>query len=323
MSKIALILGISGQDGSYLAEQLLAAGYEVHGTVRRASTINTSRIDHIFDKIKLHYCDITDAMSVASVVREVEPWCVYNLAAQSHVGVSFETPSYTSHTAGLGTLHVLEAVRLNCPETRVYQASSSEMFGNMPAPQSERTDFSPRSPYACAKVYAHYLAEHYRRAYDMHVSCGILFNHESERRGETFVTRKITLAAARIKRGLQKKLLLGNLDAVRDWGYAPEYTRAMQLMVEAPESDTYVIGTGETASVEQFLHLVFSLAGLTVEDHVEISPRYRRPQEVNYLQAWPTLAEHRLKWTATTTWRRLAGIMFEHDLALAGKESVA
>src|SRR5438552_1411165 len=282
----ALITGITGQDGSYLAELLLEKGYEVHGVKRRASSLNTERVDHLYEDVHttsarffLHYADLTDGASLAPLLYDLRPDEIYNLGAQSHVKVSFEVPEYTADAVGMGALRLLEAIRrtgLNC---RFHQASSSEMFGSTPPPQSETTVFHPRSPYSCAKLFAHSMAVNYRESYGMHASCGILFNHESPRRGETFVTRKITRAVARIKLGLDSKLYLGNLEARRDWGYAPDYVRAMWLMLQQEKPDDFVIGTGEAHSVREFCELAFACAGLDWLDYVQVDPRYFRPAE--------------------------------------------
>ena len=292
MSKSALITGITGQDGSYLAELLLDKGYEVHGLVRRSSTFSTERIDHIYrdphleTRLHLHYGDLTDGQALANLVSEIEPQEIYNLGAQSHVRVSYDQPIYTLQTVGVGALNVLEAARLlNAKkDVRVYQASSSEMYGDvLETPQKETTPFNPQSPYACAKVYAYHQTVNYRRGYDMFASNGILFNHESERRGETFVTRKITRAAGRIKVGLQEKLYLGNLDAKRDWGYAKDYVEGMWRILQHSEPDDFVLATGRTESVRDFCKLVFEQLELNYEDYVEIDPRYFRPAEVDLL----------------------------------------
>ena len=297
--KRALITGITGQDGSYLAELLLRFGYEVHGVIRRHSTVATGRIDHIYDRLHLHYGDVTDGSSLGRIIRTIRPDEVYNLAAQSHVRVSFDQPAYTADAVGMGTLRLLEAVRDYRDATghgvRVYQASSSEQFGNEPAPQNEDTPFRPRSPYACAKVFAHHTAVMFRKAYGLHVSCGILFNHESPRRGETFVTRKIARAAARIAKGLQSEVVLGNLLARRDWGFAGDYVEAMWLMLQKDQGDDYVIASGKTHSVEDFGNLAFAHVGLQFRDYVRLDERYNRPTEVDVLlgdcsKAWSFLA---------------------------------
>src|SRR5690242_13632746 len=288
VTKRALITGITGQDGSYLAELLLEKGYEVHGVVRRSSSFNTGRIDHIYEdphgadvRLRLHYGDLNDSSSINLLLKKLRPDEIYNLGAQSHVRVSFDVPEYTGEVTGLGACRLLEAIReLDLTDTRIYQASSSEMFGASPPPQNEKTYFYPRSPYGCAKVYAYWIGVNYREAYNLHVSNGILFNHEGPRRGETFVTRKVTRAAARIKLGLQKKLFLGNLDAKRDWGSAKDYVEAMWLMLQQPEGDDYVIGTGEAHSVRELCEHAFGHVGLDYQKYVEIDPRYYRPTEV-------------------------------------------
>ncbi len=325
----ALITGITGQDGSYLAELLLGKGYLVHGLVRRSSSFSTGRIDHLYRDIHekpqllLHYGDLTDGQALTNLVQEIEPDEIYNLGAQSHVRVSFDQPVYTLMSDGVGALNVLEAARLlnKRKQVRVYQASSSEMFGKvLETPQSEKTPFNPQSPYACAKVYAFFQTVNYRRSYDMFACNGILFNHESPRRGETFVTRKITRAATRIKVGLQEKLYLGNLDAKRDWGYAKDYVEAMWLMLQHHEPDDFVIATGETRTIREFLDLVFQQLGLDWQQHVEIDPRYFRPAEVDLLLGDASKAKEKLKWTAATDVRELARLMVEHDLDLAQRE---
>lgn len=328
--KKALITGITGQDGSYLAELLLAKGYEVHGMVRRSSTFGTERIDHIYrdphlpdTHLVLHYGDLTDGLGVTNLILDVEPDEIYNLGAQSHVRVSFDQPVYTLMSDGVGALNILEAARqLNKrKETRVYQASSSEMFGKvLETPQTETTPFNPQSPYACAKVYAFHQTVNHRRSYDMFATNGILFNHESERRGETFVTRKITRAATRIKLGLQEKLYLGNLDAKRDWGYAKDYVEAMWLMLQQDQPDDYVIATGETHTIREFLDLSFGHLDLDWNDYVEIDPRYFRPAEVDLLLGDASKAREQLGWEPKTDLNELARIMVEHDLELAQNE---
>ena len=320
--KRALITGISGQDGSYLAEQLLEKGYEVHGIIRRASTFNTSRIDGIYQdphekgaRLKLHYGDLQDSSSLANIMNQVEPDEVYNLGAQSHVRVSFEIPEYTSEIVAIGSLRVLEAVRRCKIAPRYYQASSSEMFGGALPPQSEQTTFKPRSPYAASKVFAYHMTINYREGYGLHASNGILFNHESPRRGETFVTRKITRAIARIKAGLEKYVYLGNLDAKRDWGYAPEYTEAMWMMVQQSKPDDYVIATGKTHSVREFLEEAFSYAKLDWKEHVKIDQRYFRPTEVDQLCGDASKAKKAFGWEAKTSFTELAHIMVDADIA--------
>ncbi len=329
----ALITGITGQDGSYLAEFLLAKGYDVHGLIRRASTFNTDRIDHIYRdphesgaRLHLHYADLTDGNSLARIVREVKPTEVYNLGAQSHVRVSFDQPVYTADATGVGTIKLLEAIRDFEQEidgqVRYYQASTSEMFGGMPesAPQSEATPFHPRSPYGAAKLYSHWITINYRESYNMHASCGILFNHESPRRGETFVTRKITRAVGRIKCGLQKKLYLGNLDAKRDWGFAGDYVEQMWLMLQQDEPDDYVVATGETKTVREFCERAFARVGLNYADYVEIDPRYYRPAEVDLLLGDPTKAKEKLGWEPRVTFEELVDMMVDADLELAQRE---
>jgi GDPmannose 4,6-dehydratase len=307
----ALITGITGQDGAYLAQLLLLKGYEVHGIKRRSSSFNTARLDPFFDhpNLHLHYGDMADATSLTRIVCDVCPDEVYNLAAQSHVQVSFECPEYTADVNAIGTLRLLEAVRAaGMPDTRIYQASTSEMFGNAPAPQSEGTPFQPQSPYAAAKVYAHNVACNYRDAYDMHISCGILFNHESPLRGETFVTRKITRAIAR-----DQILRLGNLEARRDWGHARDYVKAMWLMLQQDTPDDYVIATGEQHSVKEFVDAAATAAGVT--PRIEIDPRYYRPTEVHSLCGDATKARDRLGWTPTTTFEDLVAEMVNADIA--------
>lgn len=327
MKKRALITGISGQDGSYLAEILLDKGYEVHGVIRRSSSLNTSRIDHLYQDptingvdLFFYYGDLADSGSLRNLLSKVEPDEIYNLAAQSDVEISFKIPEYTLDVTGQGVLRLLEAVRGLEAQTgkkvKFYQASSSEMFGNSPAPQHEKTAFSPRSPYGVAKVFAHNITKNYREAYGIFAVSGILFNHESPRRGENFVTRKISRGVARIKAGLDKKLYLGNLDARRDWGYAPEYVEVMWLMLQQPEPDDYVIGTGESRSVKEFVEEAFKYAGIPDwQNYVEVNdPRYLRPSEVHYLQADSRKAKEKLGWEAKTKWDGLVKIMVDHDL---------
>lgn len=329
--KRALITGITGQDGSYLAELLLAKGYEVHGVVRRSSTFNTERIDHIYRDphergvhLYLHYGDLSDGSSLQSIVGTVQPDEIYNLGAQSHVRVSYEIPEYTGEITGLGTVRLLEATRKSGLACRFYQATSSEVYGKVAEiPQRETTPFHPRSPYAAAKAYSFYISQNYREAYGMFVSNGILFNHESERRGETFVTRKITRAVGRIKHGLQKELFLGNLEAKRDWGHAADYVEAMWRMLQADAPDDFVVGTGETHSVREFLELSFGQAGLDYNDFVKIDPRYFRPAEVDILLADPSKAKEKLGWTPTVSFPELVRRMVEHDLMLALREKRA
>jgi GDPmannose 4,6-dehydratase len=319
--KKALVTGLTGQDGSYLAELLLSKGYEVHGLKRRASSFNTDRVDHIYRdfhesgaRFFLHYADLTDAISLSSLLSDIHPDEVYNLGAQSHVKVSFEVPEYTGDVVAMGTLRLLEAIRRSGSECRFYQASSSEMFGSTPPPQNESSPFHPRSPYACAKAFAHYSAVNYRESYGLYCSCGILFNHESPRRGETFVTRKVTRAVAHIKFGLQEKLFLGNLEARRDWGYAPDYVKAMWLMLQQDKPGDYVIGTGEMHSVREFVEQAFAVAGLDWQEYVRIDPRYYRPAEVDALQADFSKARHALDWEPSVTFSELVRLMVEADL---------
>ena len=326
--KKALITGVTGQDGSYLADLLLDKGYHVIGLKRRTSLIATDRIDSIFydeDKIlnfDLVYGNMNDSGCLHRVLSKYQPDEIYNLAAQSHVRVSFETPEETAQFVGIGTLKLLEAARNVCPQAKIYQASSSEMFGDNPEyPQSERTRFMPASPYACAKVYAHNICRNYRESYGMHISCGILFNHESPRRGETFVTRKITMAAARIKLGLQDTLMLGNLDAKRDWGFAGDYVEAMHLMLQQDTPDDYVIATGEMYSVRQFLYETFAIAGLDVDKHVEIDERLFRPHEVPLLLGDASKAHRELGWKPKTSFKQLVRMMYEQDLYNLQKRS--
>jgi GDPmannose 4,6-dehydratase len=321
--KRALITGITGQDGSYLAELLLNKGYEVHGIIRRASTFNTDRIDALYQdphvngvRLFLHYGDIADSTNLIKLVYRLRPDEIYHLAAQSHVRVSFDIPEYTGDVTALGTIRILEAIRETGVPSRFYQASSSEMFGKAQAvPQRETTPFYPRSPYAAAKVYAYWVTVNYRESYGLYACNGILFNHESPRRGETFVTRKITRGVAAIKAGLQDKLYLGNLDARRDWGYAPEYVEAMWLMLQQDAPDDYVIATGETHSVREFLEEAFAYAGLDWQRHVEINPRYFRPTEVDLLIGDPSKARAKLGWKPTTGFRDLVRLMVDADVA--------
>lgn len=327
MTKVALITGITGQDGSYLAELLLSKGYEVHGIIRRASTFNTQRIDHIYQdphvidkKLFLHYGDITDFGTLTTLIRQVEPDEIYNLAAQSHVKVSFGLPEYTGSVTGLGVTCILEAARRLENPPRIYQASSSEMFGSTPPPQSEKTPFHPRSPYAVAKVYGYWMTVNYREAYDLFATNGILFNHESPRRGETFLTRKVTRAVANIKAGKQKKLYLGNLKAKRDWGFAPEYVEVMWRVLQQEEADDYVIGTGKSITIEEFVKEAFNYAGMEWEDYVEIDPRYLRPTEVDALQADPSKAKKKLGWEPMVLVDELAKIMVDYDMIRVGLE---
>jgi GDPmannose 4,6-dehydratase len=320
--KRALITGVTGQDGSYLAELLLEKGYEVHGIIRRSSTFNTSRIDHLYkdphepdNNFHLHYGDITDGVGISNILREIEPHEIYNLAAQSHVKVSFEMPDFTAQVDAVGTIRLLEAIRASKIDTRFYQASTSELFGSTPPPQSEISSFAPQSPYAAAKLYSYWVVRNYREAYGLHATNGILFNHESPRRGETFVTRKITMAAAKIKLGMQEKLYLGNLDAIRDWGYAKEYVESMWIMLQQDSSDDYVVGTGVGATVRDFCEASFSAVGLDYRDHVETEDRYLRPTEVDALIADPSKSKEKLNWSAKTHWQELAELMVAADLA--------
>lgn len=319
--KKALITGITGQDGSHLAELLLSKGYEVHGIIRRASTFNTHRIDHLYrdphesdTRMFLHYGDLTDGSQVARVIRTLQPDEIYNLGAQSHVGVSFHQPEYTGDVNSLGVIRLLEAIRDAKIDVRLYQAGTSEMFGDSPPPQSETTPFRPRSPYAAAKLYAHWMVSNYREAYGIFAVNGILFNHEGERRGETFVTRKITRGIAHIVSGKQDRLYMGNLDAKRDWGYAGDYVRAMWMMLQTDEPDDYVIGTGESRSVREFLQVAFGLVGLDWEPFVTIDPAYFRPTDVELLQADPSKATEQLGWRPETTFSQLVELMIVHDL---------
>jgi GDPmannose 4,6-dehydratase len=321
MAKTALITGITGQDGSYLAELLLSKGYEVHGLIRRASTFNTARIDAIYQdphepdpRLFLHHGDLSDGTGLVNLVREVRPGEVYHLAAQSHVKVSFEMAEYTGDTTGLGTIRLLEAIRLAGVETRFYQASSSELYGSTPPPQNEQTPFHPRSPYSVAKLYGYWAVVNYREAYGLHSTNGILFNHESERRGETFVTRKITRAVARIKAGLQDAVWLGNLDSVRDWGYAPEYVEGMWRMLQQDKSDDYVLATGHAMTVRDFCVAAFERVGLDWEQYVKYDPRYERPSEVDALIGDAGKAERELGWKAQTYGQKLVNVMVDADV---------
>lgn len=323
MAKTALITGVTGQDGSYLSELLLEKGYTVHGLIRRSSSFNTERIDHIYQgpeeadrSFVLHHADLSDGVALVNLLRDIQPDEVYNLGAQSHVRVSFDAPLYTGDVTGLGTVRLLEAVRASGIDTRVYQASSSEMFGASPPPQNEKTPFHPRSPYSVAKVYSYWATVNYREAYGMFATNGILFNHESPRRGETFVTRKITRGVARIKAGLQDRLHLGNLDAVRDWGYAPEYVEAMWRMLQCDTPDDYVVATGEGVSVRQFLEYAFEHAGLDWAEHVRYDPKYERPSEVDALIGDASKAEELLGWKPEVKSRELARIMVDADIRL-------
>jgi len=328
MSKKAFITGITGQDGSYLAELLLSKGYEVHGIIRRASTFNTGRIDHIYKdphkkgvKLLLHYGDLSDSSELTNIIYNIKPDEIYHLGAQSHVRVSFDMPEYTGDITGLGTIRILEAIRRSGVKCKFYQASSSEMYGDAPAPQNEDTPFRPRSPYAAAKVYAYWMVRNYREGYNLFACNGILFNHESSRRGETFVTRKITRGIAGIIAGKEKKIYLGNLEAKRDWGYAPDYVEAMWLMLQQEVPEDYVIGTGETHSVKEFLEEVFNYVGLDWKEYVEIDPRYFRPTEVELLLADSSKARKELGWSPRITFKELVKIMVDSDLELAGLDS--
>jgi GDPmannose 4,6-dehydratase len=317
----AFITGITGQDGSYLAELLLSKGYEVHGLIRRASTFNTARIDHLYvdphlpdARLFLHYGDLSDGARLVTLLSKVAPDEVYNLAAQSHVRVSFEEPEHTADTTGTGTVRLLEAVRLSGIDTRFYQASSSELYGASPPPQNESTPFHPRSPYAAAKLYSFWITKNYREAYGIFASNGILFNHESPRRGETFVTRKITRAVAAIKAGRQNYVYMGNLDAIRDWGYAPEYVEGMWRMLQADEPDDFVLATGSGITVREFLQIAFERAGLNWENHVRFDERYLRPTEVDALIGDASKAYRQLEWTPTVDGRELARLMVDADI---------
>ena len=328
MSKRALVTGITGQDGSFLAELLLSKGYEVHGIIRRSSSFNTQRIDHIYrdahevgNRLFLIHGDLADSSALNTILRQVQPDEIYNLGAQSHVRVSFDVPEYTGDVTALGTIRILEAIKELGMKPRFYQASSSEMYGLAPeVPQRETTPFHPRSPYACAKVFAYHATVNYREAYNLFACNGVLFNHESERRGETFVTRKITRAATRIKVGLQEKLYLGNLDAKRDWGYAKDYVEAMWLMMQADEPDDYVIATGETHSVREFVEEAFNCLDLEWQKYVEIDPWYYRPSEVDLLLGDATRARTNLGWEPKVKFKDLVRLMIEHDLKLATGE---
>ncbi|MEY3736412.1 MAG: GDPmannose 4,6-dehydratase [Actinomycetota bacterium] len=322
-SKVALITGVTGQDGSYLAELLLSKGYEVHGLIRRASTFNTSRIDHIYEdphspnpKLILHYGDLTDGVGLTNLVRDIQPTEIYNLAAQSHVMVSFTMPQYTAQVDGVGTVALLEAIRASKRDTKLYQASTSELYGSTPPPQNEESKFRPRSPYAAAKLMAYWSTVNYREAFGIHATNGILFNHESPRRGETFVTRKITRAVAAIKAGKQKKLFLGNLDAIRDWGFAKEYVESMWLMLQKPQSSDYVVATGVGATVKDFTRVAFAHVGLEWEKYVEVDKKYQRPTEVDALIGDPSKAKKELGWSAKTHWEDLAKLMVDADMDL-------
>ena len=329
--KKALITGITGQDGSYLAELLLAKGYEVHGIIRRASTFNTERIEHLYQdphvngvKLFLHYGDLADSTNLTKLLYRIQPEEIYHLAAQSHVRVSFDIPEYTGDVTGIGTVRILEAIRETGLKSKFYQASSSEMYGKVhEVPQREITPFYPRSPYGAAKVYAYWVTVNYRESYGIFACNGILFNHESPRRGETFVTRKVTRAVARIKFGLEDKVFMGNLDAKRDWGYAKEYVEAMWLMLQQEQPDDYVIATGETHSVRELLEEAFTYAGLDWEKHVDSDPRYYRPAEVDLLLGDASKAKERLGWQPRTTFKDLIHLMVDADMEIAEKEAYA
>lgn len=328
MSKIkkALITGITGQDGSYLAELLLEKGYEVHGIIRRSSSFNTGRIEHLYQdfhvndaRVFLHYGDLADGSALSRLLEKIQPDEIYNLAAQSHVRVSFDIPEYTADVVALGTIRILDAIKETEIKTKFYQASTSELYGKVvETPQTEKTPFYPRSPYACAKLYSYWITVNYRESYDMYACNGILFNHESPRRGETFVTKKITHAIARILKKEQDKLYLGNLDAKRDWGYAKDYVEAMWLMLQQDKAEDYVIATGETHSVREFLDEAFGLVGLDWKKYVEIDPRYYRPAEVDLLLGNPAKAKEKLGWKPKTTFKELVKIMLEYDLNNCG-----
>lgn len=324
--KKSLITGITGQDGSYLAELLLEKGYEVHGIIRRSSSFNTERIDHLYSdphindvRMFLHYGDLSDSSNLSRLLEKIQPDEIYNLAAQSHVRVSFDMPEYTADVVGLGTIRILDAIKETHIKTKFYQASTSELYGKVvETPQTEKTPFYPRSPYACAKLYSYWITVNYRESYDMYACNGILFNHESPRRGETFVTKKITHAIAKILKKEQDKLYLGNLDAKRDWGYAKDYVEAMWLMLQQEKADDYVIATGETHSVKEFLDEAFGLVGLDWKKYVEIDARYYRPAEVDLLLGDPTKAKEKLGWKPKTTFKELVKIMLEYDLNSVG-----
>jgi GDPmannose 4,6-dehydratase len=326
--KRALVTGVTGQDGSYLIELLLEKGYEVHGVIRRSSSFNTARIDHLYAdphtpgvRLKLHYGDLNDASSLNTLLRKIQPDEIYNLGAQSHVRVSFDVPEYTAEITGMGTIRLLEAMRESgLSKTRFYQASSSEMFGATPPPQNEKTPFHPRSPYACAKVFSYWVTVNYREAYGFHAVNGVLFNHESPRRGETFVTRKITRAVGRIKAGLQKDLFLGNLEARRDWGYAKDYAEAMWLAVQHPTAEDFVVATGESYSVREFCEMAFAHADLDYKKFVKQDDRYFRPSEVDHLLGDSSKARKLLGWKPRTTFKELVRLMVESDLELARSE---
>jgi GDPmannose 4,6-dehydratase len=323
MSKAALVTGITGQDGSYLTELLLSKKYEVHGIIRRSSSFNTGRLNDVYQdphvdnrNLILHYGDLQDSSSLINLIRDIKPNEIYNLGAQSHVKVSFEIPESTSNITGLGTIRLLDAIRTSGIETKFYQASSSELYGSTPPPQNEQTPFHPRSPYGVAKIFSYWATVNYRESYGLHTSNGILFNHESPRRGETFVTRKITRAVARIAAGIDKELYLGNLDAVRDWGYAKEYVDAMWLMLQQSQGDDYVIATGESATVRDFANVAFTRANLDYEKYIKIDKRYLRPAEVDALVGDASKAKMKLNWEAKTKWKALAELMVDADIQL-------
>ena len=323
MSKVALITGITGQDGSYLTELLLSKKYEVHGIIRRSSSFNTGRLNDVYQdphvdnrNLILHYGDLQDSSSLINLIRDIKPSEIYNLGAQSHVKVSFEIPESTSDITGLGTIRLLEAIRASGIETKFYQASSSELYGSTPPTQNEQTPFHPRSPYGVAKIFSYWATVNYRESYGLHASNGILFNHESPRRGETFVTRKITKAVARIATGIDKELYLGNLDAVRDWGYAKEYVEAMWLMLQQSQGDDYVIATGESATVRDFANVAFARANLDYEKYIKIDERYLRPAEVDALIGDASKAKKNLNWEPKTKWKALAELMVDADVQL-------
>ncbi len=325
----ALITGITGQDGSYLAEFLLHRGYEVHGLIRKTSTFNTDRIDHIYQdphdpgaKLFLHYGNLSNGEQLTNLIYNVRPDEVYHMGAQSHVKVSFDMPEYTGNVTGLGTTRILESIRRSGIKTRFYQASSSEMFGDAPPPQNEHTEFRPRSPYAIAKLYAYWMTVNYREAYSMFTANGILFNHESPRRGPTFLSRKVTRAVARIKAGLQPKVYLGNLDSRRDYGYTPEYVEVMWKILQQDRPDDFVVGTGVAPTIREFVAEAFAYAGMDWQEYVEIDPRYFRPTEVDYLLADPTKAREKLGWEPKITWKELARIMVDADLEAVGLEPI-
>ncbi|HVZ80656.1 MAG TPA: GDP-mannose 4,6-dehydratase [bacterium] len=328
--KRAFITGVTGQDGSWLADLLLEKGYEVHGMVRRSSSFNTARVDHIYQdphetkrRFFLHYGDLTDSSGLFKLLKQIEPAEIYNLGAQSHVRVSFDQPEYTGEVTGLGTIKLLEAMRAACPQARFYQASSSELYGGLDCPKkgyNEESPFYPRSPYGVAKLYSFWAAKNYREAYGLHISNGILFNHESERRGETFVTRKVTRAVGRIKLGLQKELFLGNLEAKRDWGDAKEFVRAMWSMLQRPKGDDFVVATGESHSIKELLEVAFDYAGLSWKKHVKFDPRYLRPTEVDFLRGDASKARRLLGWRHQTPFEALIRRMVDHDVELARRE---